>query len=390
MSYDADWTFNYFAPTKVIFGVGMISDLPVEVSALGKKALLVTDPGIIETGMADQVKAILGGSLAGVYSDIPQDTGMEVVDQGAEFARSVGADVVVSLGGGSAIDTAKGICIILTEGGSLRDYQGVQLLTRPQIPHIVIPTTAGTGSEVTVFAVVLDKEQGQKILIFENYNIPRVAILDPRMTEKLPAGLTASTGMDAMTHAVESCASQQRNPISDGMALHAIRLINTHLPRAVEDGSDMVARGQMQIAALIAGWAFSNAMVGLVHAMAHSLGAICRTPHGLANGILLPHVMRYNLEEMPDPMADIANAMGVETCNMSQVAAGEAGIAEIEALVKRIGLPTSLKDVGVEESQLEPCSELAITDGAIVYNPRFVMDSKEVLGIYKKAYNGRE
>jgi alcohol dehydrogenase class IV len=388
MSYAADWTFNYFAPTKVIFGVGMISDLPVEVGALGKKVLLVTDPGIIETGMADQVKSILGGSLAGVYSDIPQDTGMEVVDQGAEFARSVGADVVVSLGGGSAIDTAKGICILLTEGGSLRDYQGVQLLTRLQTPHIVIPTTAGTGSEVTVFAVVLDKEQGQKNLIFENYNIPRVAILDPKMTEKLPPGLTASTGMDAMTHAVESCVSQQRNPISDGMALHAIRLINTYLSRAVENGSDMVARGQMQIAALIAGWAFSNAMVGLVHAMAHSLGAICRTPHGLANGILLPYVMRYNLEEMPDPMQDIANAMGVESGNMSQVAAGEAGIAEIEALVKQIGLPTNLKDTGVEESQLEQCSELAMTDGAIVYNPRFVGDPDEVLTIYKKAYNG--
>jgi alcohol dehydrogenase class IV len=390
MSYDADWAFNYFAPTKVIFGVGMISDLPVEVSALGKKALLVTDPGIIETGMADQVKAILGGSLAGVYSDIPQDTGMEVVDQGAEFARSVDADVVVSLGGGSAIDTAKGICILLTEGGSLKDYQGMQLLTRPQTPHIVIPTTAGTGSEVTVFAVVLDKQQGQKILIFENHNIPRVAILDPKMTEKLPPGLTASTGMDAMTHAVESCVSQQRNPISDGMALHAIRLINTYLPRAVENGSDMMARGQMQLAALIAGWAFSNAMVGLVHAMAHSLGAICRTPHGLANGILLPYVMRYNLEEMPDPMQDIADAMGVESGNMSQMAAGEAGIAEIEALVKQIGLPTNLKDTGVEESQLEQCSELAMTDGAIVYNPRFVADREEVLAIYKKAYNGGE
>ncbi len=390
MGYEADWTFNYFAPTKVIFGVGMISDLPVEVTALGKKALLVTDPGIIETGMADQVKAILGGSLAGVYSDIPQDTGIEVVDQGAEFARSVGADVVVSLGGGSAIDTAKGICILLTEGGSLRDYQGVQLLTRPQTPHIAIPTTAGTGSEVTVFAVVLDKEQGQKILIFENYNIPRVAILDPKMTEKLPPGLTASTGMDAMTHAVESCLSQQRNPISDGMALHAIRLINSYLPRAVENGSDMVARGQMQIAALIAGWAFSNAMVGLVHAMAHSLGAICRTPHGLANAILLPYVMRYNLEEVPGPMVDIAEAIGVESGNMSQMAVGKAGIAKIEALVKQIGLPTNLKDAGVEESQLEQCSALAMTDGAVVYNPRFVADPEEVLAIYKKAYNGGE
>jgi alcohol dehydrogenase class IV len=388
MGYEADWTFNYFGPTKVIFGVGMISDLPLEVGSLGKKALLVTDPGIIATGMADQVEAMLGGSLAGVYSDIPQDTGIDIVDQGAEYARSVDADVVVSLGGGSAIDTAKGICILLTEGGNLKDYQGMQLLTRPQTPHVVIPTTAGTGSEVTIFSVVLDKEQGQKIFLFENYNIPRVAILDPKMTEKLPPGLTASTGMDAMTHAVEAYVSQQRNPISDGMALHAIRLINTYLPQAVEDGSDMVARGQMQIAALIAGWAFSNAMVGMVHAMAHSLGAVCRTPHGLANGILLPHGMRYNLEEIPDRMADIADALGVETRNMSPVTAGEAGITEVEALVKRIGMPTTLKDAGVKESKLEQCSELAVTDGAIVYNPRFVMDPEEVLEVYRKAYFG--
>jgi alcohol dehydrogenase class IV len=388
MGYEADWTFNYFGPTKVIFGIGMISDLHLEVSSLGKKALLVTDTGIIETGMADQVKEILGDSLVGVYSDIPQDTGIEVVNQGAEYGRSIEADVVVSLGGGSVIDTAKGICILLTEGGSLRDFQGMQLLTRPQTPHIVVPTTAGTGSEVTVFAVVLDNEQGQKIFLFENYNIPRVAILDPKMTEKLPPELTASTGMDAMTHAVESYVSQQRNPISDGMALHAIRLINTYLPRAVEDGSNMVARGQMQIAALIAGWAFSNAMVGMVHAMAHSLGAVCRTPHGLANGILLPHGMRYNLEEVPDRMVDIADAMDVETKSMSPKAAGKIGIAQIEALVKGIGMPTTLKDAGVEESKLEQCSELAVMDGAIVYNPRFVMDPEEVLEVYKKAYSG--
>jgi alcohol dehydrogenase class IV len=388
MGYEADWTFNYFGPTKVIFGIGMISDLHLEVSSLGKKALLVTDPGIIETGMADQVKEILGDSLVGVYSDIPQDTGIEVVNQGAEYGRSIEADVVVSLGGGSVIDTAKGICILLTEGGSLRDFQGMQLLTRPQTPHIVVPTTAGTGSEVTVFAVVLDNEQGQKIFLFENYNIPRVAILDPKMTEKLPPELTASTGMDAMTHAVESYVSQQRNPISDGMALHAIRLINTYLPRAVEDGSNMVARGQMQIAALIAGWAFSNAMVGMVHAMAHSLGAVCRTPHGLANGILLPHGMRYNLEAVPDRMVDIADAMDVETKSMSPKAAGKIGIAQIEALVEGIGMPTTLKDAGVEESKLEQCSELAVTDGAIVYNPRFVMDPEEVLEVYKKAYFG--
>lgn len=385
MSYDAEWSFNYFAPTKVIFGTGMISDLPMEIASFGKKAVLVTDPGIIETGMVDQVKTLMGDALAGVFSDVPQDTGMEVVDRGAAYAKEKGADVVVSLGGGSVIDTAKGMCILITEGGSLRDHEGMQLLTRPQCPHIVVPTTAGTGSEVSAGAVVLDKAQGQKILIFEYHNIPRVAILDPKLTEKLPPALTASTGMDAMTHAVESYVSSQRNPIADAVALHAVKLVKTYLPRAVENGADMVARGQMQVAALLAGWAFSNALLGLVHAMAHSLGAVCRLPHGLANGILLPHVMRYNLEEVPGLLADIAQAMGVNTQGKDAGESAAVAVAEMEELIKQIGLPGGLGEAGVDESCLAECAELAMTDGSIVYNPRLIMASDEVLDVYRKA-----
>lgn len=386
MDYDADLNFNYFAPTKVLFGKGALSDLPCEVTRLGSKAVLVTDPGLIATGMVEQVKSLLGSSLAGVYADIPQDSGMKVVDQGAALALSLGADVVVSLGGGSVIDTAKGMCIVMTEGGSLRDFQGMQILTRPQTPHIVIPTTAGTGSEVTCAAVIMDREQGQKILIYEYFNTPRVAILDPRMTEKLPSDLTASTGMDAMTHAVESYVSQQRNPISDGAALHAVRLISRYLLLAVSNGSDLKARGQMQIAALLAGWAFSNALLGLTHAMAHSLGAVCGLPHGVANGILLPHVMRFNLEEVPDLLGDIAQAMGVAIHGMDRKEAGAAAVSEMETLLKRIDLPVRLRDVGIGEESLHACAELAMSDGSIMYNPRMILDREEVLQVYIKSY----
>jgi len=386
MDYDADLNFNYFAPTKVLFGKGALSDLPCEVKRLGSKAFLVTDPGLIATGMVEQVKSLLGSSLAGVYADIPQDSGMEVVDKGAALALSQGADVVVSLGGGSVIDTAKGMCIVMTEGGSLRDFQGMQILTRPQIPHIVIPTTAGTGSEVTCAAVIMDREQGQKILIYEYFNTPRVAILDPRMTEKLPPDLTASTGMDAMTHAVESYVSQQRNPISDGAALHAVRLISRYLPLAVSNGSDLKARGQMQIAALLAGWAFSNALLGLTHAMAHSLGAVCGLPHGVANGILLPHVMRFNLEEVPELLGDIGQAMGAAIHGRDRKEAGEAAVSEMETLLKRIDLPVRLRDVGIKEESLKTCAELAMSDGSIIYNPRMILENKEVLQVYLKAH----
>ena len=386
MSYEADLNFNYFGPTKVVFGTGSIAELPMEIAALGKKAFLVTDQGIKETGLVDLVTERMGDLLAGVYSDVPQDSGMEVVDKGAEAALAAGADVLVSLGGGSVIDTAKGMCIVMKEGGSFRDFQGMQLLSRLQVPHIVVPTTAGTGSEVTSGAVVMDQEQGQKVIIFEYFNTPRVALLDPRMTAKLPPSLTATTGMDAMTHAVESYVSQQRNPISDATALHAIKLIAEYLPVCVDNGSDLAARGQMQVAALLAGWAFSNAMVGLVHAMAHSLGAVCGIAHGLANGLLLPHVMKYNLEEVPGLLADVARAMGADTAGMDSLNAGQVAVDEMKALSKRIGLSQRLRDLGVAVDTLKQCSELSLSDGSIIYNPKIVMDAEEVFAVYEEAY----
>jgi aldehyde dehydrogenase (NAD+) len=386
MAYDSDLSFNYFGPTKVIFGVGSLSEAAIEVSAYGKKAVLVTDAGLMATGLVEQVQTKLGDLLVNTYADVPQDSGMEVVDKGAREALSAGADVIVSLGGGSVIDTAKGMSIVMNEGGSIRDFQGLQMLTRPQIPHIAIPTTAGTGSEVTSGAVIFDSQQHQKIIIFEHFITPRVAILDPKITEPLPPKLSAATGMDAMTHAVESYVSLQRNPISDAAALHAIRLIVNYLPQAVANGSDLRARGQMQVAALLAGWAFSNAMVGLVHAMAHSLGAVCRIPHGLANALILPHVMRYNLDEVPELMMDIAAAMGISTEQLDPLEAGNAAADKMEAFLKQIGLSERLKDKGVSPEALKQCSELSLTDGSIVYNPKMVMDASDILDIYMKLY----
>jgi len=386
MPYDADLSFNYFGPTKVVFGEGSIRELPMEIGTLGQKAILVTDQGLLATGLVEEVQKIMGKTLVGTFSDVPQDSGMGVVDQGTAYAKSVAADVVVSLGGGSVIDTAKGMCILMKEGGSMRDHEGMQMLTQPQTPHIVIPTTAGTGSEVTSGAVILDREQGQKIINFEYFNTPRGAILDPKVTIGLPPHLTASTGMDAMTHAVESYVSLQRNPISDAAALHAIRLIVQYLPTAVDDGTNLVARGQMQIAALVAGWAFSNAMVGLVHAMAHSIGAVCGIPHGQANGILLPHVMAYNLEEVPELLADIAVAMGAAGYGDDPRVAGQAAVDATHDLLNKIGLTQALRDLKVDQDRLKECAELSMSDGSIIYNPRMVMEPEEVLDVYMKAY----
>lgn len=387
MAYDRDLAFVYGGPTKIVFGEGSSGDTESEMSTLGcKRAVIITDKGIVAAGLVNRIASSLGSKCAGIFDDVPQDTGIEVVNAGADYARRNGADVVISIGGGSVIDTAKGICILLTEGGTLDDFEGIQMLTRPQMPHIVIPTTAGTGSEVTWIAVIMDKEKGQKRLIVEYFNAPRVAILDPRMTEKLPPLLTSSTGMDAMCHAVESLYSLSRQPVSDGLAMQAVRLLAKYLPVCVEQGSDLAARGQVQIAATMAGWAFGNSMVSLNHALAHSLGAVCHLPHGIANGILLPHCMRFNLEESIGPLSLVAESMGVRDRNMPESEAAEAAIDEMAAFTKKIKHPQRLSEMGVTESDLEKAAELCLFDGAITYNPRIITDKSEALEILRSAF----
>lgn len=385
MGYDSDLSFNYIGPTKIVFGVGTSREAEIEMGSLGgTRAVLVTDRGIMAAGLIEPITKALGSKCVGVFSDVPQDSGLEVVDAGAAFAEKNGADVVISVGGGSVIDTAKGMCILLTEGGSLRDFNGIQLLTRPQTPHIVIPTTAGTGSEVTNAAVIMDKERGRKRLLVENFNIPRLAIIDPEMTAKLPRLMTAGTGMDAMTHAVEALHCIPHEPISDALALHAIRLLHQYLPVCVDNGSDLHARGQAQLAATMAGWAFSNAMVGVVHAMAHSIGAVAHVPHGIANGLLLAECMAFNLNSSVDAYAMVAEALGVGEKEMDDTEAAWAAIAAIKAFTKRIGHPQRLSELEVKESDLVKAAEMSLEDGSIVNNPRLVVDASELLEIYKK------
>jgi len=387
MAYDRDLAFIYMNPTKTIFGENTAKTVGIEVSELGcSKAVLVTDKGLRETGLVDRIEQALGGKLVGTFDNCCQDSGVHVVNEGAEFAEQKGADCVVSLGGGSVIDTAKGMSILLKEGGHLSDYSGFQMLTRPMTPHIVIPTTAGTGSEVTYAAVIKDWERKQKLLFVDYYIIPRVAVLDPVMTAGLPPMLTATTGMDALCHAVEAIHALQAEPISDGMAIQAIRLIMEYLPQCVQDGSDLFARGQQQIAATMAGVAFSNAQVGLVHAMAHSIGALSGVPHGMANSILLPHVMMYNMDTCADRYVLVAKAMDLYKPGMSDEEAGTAAAEGIWELTKRMGVPQRLRDVGVPEDGLMDASALSLSDGSIVYNPKPIFEAEEVLSVYKNAW----
>ncbi len=388
MPYDAGLNFFFWSPTKVVFGENTALDVAIEVENLKcKRVLLVTDKDLIkDTVIPERIKKALGNLCVGVFSEVEPDSGIHIVNQGAKLGMKLGADCIVSVGGGSAIDTAKGMAILLREGGKLQDYMGFQILTRPQTPHIVIPTTAGTGSEATYVAVIKDHQEGRKLL-FGDYNIlPNVAILDPKMTEGLPPRLTAATGMDAMCHAIEALHSLQREPIADGLALHAIRLIKEFLPKAVENGKDMTARGQMLIAANMAGAAFSNAQVGMVHALAHSVGAIFGVHHGLANSILLPACLRYNADACGEIYLDVLSDLGANIEGIQPDKAGNVVAGKIMDFTKKLGLPQRLRDVGVPEGGLKECSELALSDGAIVYNPKFISDSAEVLKVYKQAW----
>jgi len=388
MPYDASLNFVFWSPTKIVFGENTALDVSIEVENLKcKKALIVTDRDLAKnTDIPERIKKVLGNLCVGIFTDVEPDSGIHIVNQGAKLGKELGADCIVSVGGGSAIDTAKGMAILLKEGGKLQDYVGFQILTRPQTPHIVIPTTAGTGSEATYVAVIKDHVEGRKLL-FGDYNIlPNVAILDPKMTEGLPPRLTAATGMDAMCHAIEALHSLQREPIADGMALHAIRLIKEFLPKAVENGKDMMARGEMLIAANMAGIAFSNAQVGVVHALAHSVGARFKVHHGLANSILLPACLRYNADACGEVYLDILSALGVNIEGIQSDQAGNVAADKIIEFTKKLGLPQRLRDVGVPEEGLKECSELALSDGAIVYDPKFISESTEVLKIYQQAW----
>jgi alcohol dehydrogenase class IV len=387
MRYDRDLSFLHYAPTRVVFGNGSLSEVPLEMERLGlERAVIVTDRVIAEkTDLADRLRGVLGAKCAGTFADAIPDSGVHVVDAGATYARERGCDSLVSLGGGSAIDTAKGMAIVLTEGGTLCDHQGFQNLTRRQTPHLSVPTTAGTGSEVTRYAVIKDHEEHRKMLFGDFHIIPDVAILDPELTVGMPPAITAGTGLDALTHAIEGIHSMQHNPIADALGLHAARLVWQFLPRVLEAPDDLHARGQMMIAATLGGTAFDNAQVGLVHAIAHSVGGRHGVHHGLANAIALPHVIRFNAVDVAGIYADAARAIGV-TAEASDEAAAEALAAAVADLCRRVAVPLRYRDAGVPQDDLPAIADLAVTDGAIVYNPRFAMDPELVLEVLRAAW----
>ena len=309
---------------------------------------------------------------------------MNTVRKGTEKAKVQGIDFIIALGGGSALDAAKGISAMCTNAGDITDYEKSPL-TKKGLPIIAIPTTAGTGSEISKFTVITDTERKIKMLIGGEAIIPKVAILDPCLTVMMPKDVTAATGMDALTHAIEAYISKVSQPMTDIYAIKAIELISENLPKAVLDGDNIEARQNMLMGQMYAGFAFSNASVALVHAMARPLGAYFDVAHGLANALLLPKVMEFNRPACKDKFVKVAIAMGEKVDGLSENDASSAAVKAINNLFLEMGLPKSLKEVGVLGESIKDLAKDAIESGSVLFNPR-KPSLEEIIDIYEQIY----
>jgi alcohol dehydrogenase len=355
--------------------------------------MIVTDKGVVAAGLVNIVREAFSDSdkeIGYIFDETPPDSSNRLVNKLAKIFLNEKCDCFVAVGGGSALDTAKGANIVVSEGtDDILKLQGNEVIKKELMPMIAVPTTAGTGSEVTKVAVIYNEEENVKMLFVSDRLYPRVAILDSRMTMTVPPKITAATGMDALTHAIEAYTCLQKNPIDDIFARAAINLIRQYLVRATANGKDDEARLAMANAALFAGIAFSNSMVGMVHSLAHACGAVCHVPHGVANGILLPFGMEYNIPKVPQYMAEISGMLGNSIEYMEPEAQAKVSVSLVRNLLGKLnevsGLPTRLRDAGVAEENLPAIARTAINDGALILNPVEV-SYDEALEVLKKAF----
>lgn len=383
----SDQTSGFFIPCVSLFGPGCVKEVGSKAKDLGaKKALIVTDQGLNKAGVPDIIIKHL--SEQGIDSYVfagaePNPTDKNVHD-GVTAYQDNGCDFIISLGGGSSHDCAKGIGLVTAGGGHIRDYEGIDKSKVPMTPLIAINTTAGTASEMTRFCIITNTDTHVKMAIVDWRCTPLIAIDDPRLMTAKPASLTAATGMDALTHAVEAYVSTAANPITDACAEKAIRMIQQWLRQAVANGENIEAREAMSYAQYLAGMAFNNASLGYVHAMAHQLGGFYNLPHGVCNAILLPHVCEFNLISTPERYADIAQFMGIDIKDMTRAEAGKAGINSIRELSQSVGIPTGLTELGVKQEDLATMATNAQNDACMLTNPRKA-NHEQVVAIFAAA-----
>lgn len=398
-------TFEFFSTQNIVFGNGSVNKLGTILQRFdARNILLITDQGIKAAGLLDRIARILkeDGYHVTIFDQAIPEPPIETAVECYEFAKAEQkTDVVIGLGGGSSIDLAKIVALLMEYGGQPRDYFGGEnLVPGPIAPLIAIPTTAGTGSEVTSVAVLTDTGNNLKVGISDNYLRPAIALLDPELTVKLPPFVTACSGIDALAHAIEAYTAkdfkyieaegkllfQGANPISDALAVKAIELIYHNLPLAVQQGSNLEARGQVLMGSLLAGMAFSNAGTAAAHALAYPIGARSKAPHGLVTGLLLPYVMEYNVHTVPEKMEAIARSFHLDTEGMTTSEAGREASKAILELLQIIGLPVKLSQLNIDKDDLPEIAEQALPIERLIRNNPRVPTKESLLELLRLSY----
>ena len=378
----------------VTFGPGAVVQVPIEIGRLGaRRVLLVTDPGVSASGVAGRVRDLIeaSGVITGIYDRVPPEPSVASVEVAFD-AWKAGApdggsyDAVIGVGGGSALDTAKGVSIRTANDGPVSKYFGVEVLPARGVPYVLVPTTAGTGSEMTPSAIFDDTDRQLKAGIVSSRLMAAAAIVDPDLTISCPAHVTAAAGLDALTHALEAYVAVKANPISDLYALEAVRLVGMHLRGSVSRGSDRVARTGQLLASMYGGITIVAAGTGLCHAMAYPLGSAYKVPHGMANALLLPAVMAYNIPGDVAKFARLAEALGEPVAGLSLREAADRSVEAVRRLSRDVGMPSGLRDVGVPEEALEGFVQGALSASRLITNNPRVPTASGVLEVYRASW----
>lgn len=380
-------SYTFYMPTLSLMGKGCLKDFPSHIQHNGfKKALIVTDKVLTDIKLVEHLTEVLEENhiAYAIYNDTKPNPTVDNVNQGLKKLQEEGCDFVISFGGGSPHDCAKGIALLATNGGDIRDYEGVNKSTKPQLPLVTINTTAGTASEMTIFSIITDEERHVKMALVDKHMTPIIAINDPLLMVKMPKSLTAATGMDALTHAIEAYVSTAATPVTDACAEKAVEIIFEYLKRAVDNGEDIEARDQMAYAEYLAGMAFNNASLGYVHAMAHQLGGFYDLPHGVCNAILLPHVQEFNKQAVSGRLRKLGTYMGVDISQLSDEEGAQATIDAIKTLSKSVEIPAGLTALGVKREDFNTLATNALKDACGLTNPiQATLDN--IITIYENA-----
>ncbi|MBR7631220.1 L-threonine dehydrogenase [Aeromonas popoffii] len=380
-------TFKFYIPAINLMGAGCLQEAAADIKGYGyRKALIVTDKILNQIGVVAKLTTLLAehGIESVVFDETKPNPTMANVESGLAMIKANDCDCVISLGGGSPHDCAKGIALVAANGGSIQDYEGVDRSAKPQLPLIAINTTAGTASEMTRFCIITDDARHVKMAIIDKHVTPLMSVNDPELMLAKPTGLTAATGMDALTHAIEAYVSTIATPVTDASAIMAIQLIAKHLRTAVNQGDDLHAREQMAYAQFLAGMAFNNASLGYVHAMAHQLGGFYDLPHGVCNAVLLPHVQAYNAQVSAARLKEVARYMGVDVSTMNDEQGAAAAIKAIKQLALDVKIPAGLAQLGVKADDFDTLASNALKDACGFTNPKQA-SHEEIVAIFRAA-----